>query len=145
MEKFIGQDIENLQEREQFIKDNAEGIETMGYSKPLKSSVIDKLKEQLANTTIEKEEVEADKKAANQQYNADLKNLRTTIGDIAEKLKSKSEYVNEGCYKLVDEEEKMVGYYNKEGMLVYERQARLEELQPKLFKMNAGKTGTDDK
>ena len=44
MEKFIGQDIENLQEREQFIKDNAEGIETMGYSKPLKSSVIDKLK-----------------------------------------------------------------------------------------------------
>lgn len=145
MEKFIGQDIENLQEREQFIKDNAEGIETMGYSKPLKSSVIDKLKEQLANTTIEKEEVEADKKAANQQYNADLKNLRTTIGDIAEKLKSKSEYVNEGCYKLVDEEEKMVGYYNKEGMLVYERQARLEELQPKLFKMNAGKTGTDGK
>lgn len=145
MEKFIGQDIENLQEREQFIKDNAEGIETMGYSKPLKSSVIDKLKEQLANTTIEKEEVEADKKAANQQYNADLKNLRTTIGDIAEKLKSKSEYVNESCYKLVDEEEKMVGYYNKEGMLVYERQARLEELQPKLFKMNAGKTGTDDK
>ena len=145
MEKFIGQDIENLQEREQFIKDNAECIETMGYSKPLKSSVIDKLKEQLANTTIEKEEVEADKKAANQQYNADLKNLRTTIGDIAEKLKSKNEYVNEGCYKLVDEEEKMVGYYNKEGMLVYERQARLEELQPKLFKMNAGKTGTDDK
>lgn len=145
MEKFIGQDIENLQEREQFIKDNAEGIETMGYSKPLKSSVIDKLKEQLANTTIEKEELEADKKAANQQYNADLKDLRTTIGDIAEKLKSKSEYVNEGCYKLVDEEEKMVGYYNKEGMLVYERPARLEELQPKLFKMNAGKTGTDGK
>ncbi len=28
MEKFIGQDIENLQEREQFIKDNADALRT---------------------------------------------------------------------------------------------------------------------
>lgn len=51
----------------------------------------------------------------------------------------------EPCYKLIDEDEKMAGYYNKEGMLVYERPARLEELQPRLFKHNATKTGTDDK
>lgn len=52
MEQYIGQDILNLQEREQFIKDNAEGVENMGYSKPLKDEVIDKLKEQLADSTI---------------------------------------------------------------------------------------------
>lgn len=37
MEKFIGQEIEDLHERELFIKDNAEGVEKMGYSKPLPS------------------------------------------------------------------------------------------------------------
>lgn len=145
MEKFIGQDIENLQEREQFIKDNADSIEDIGYSKPLKSEVIDKLKEELTDATIKKADVEQEKKAADAMYNSSLKELKQKIGEYAEKLKSKSEYVREGCYKLVDEAEKIVGYYNKEGMLVYERPARLEELQPKLFKMNAGKTGTDDK
>lgn len=147
MEKFIGQDYQNLKEREQFIKDNAEGVENMGYSKPLNSAVIDKLKEELADATIQKNDVEQEKKMANSDYNARIKFLKECIGETADKLKSKSEYVNEPCYKLVDEQERVVGYYNKEGMLVYERPARLDELQPKLFKVNAAKhidkTGTD--
>lgn len=76
MEKFIGQDYENLHEREQFIKDNAEGIEEMSYSKPLKSAVIDKLKEELADATIEKTDIEAAKKAADMNYNSEIKELK---------------------------------------------------------------------
>ena len=38
MEKFIGQDIEDLKERELFIKDNADAVEDKGYSKPLAGS-----------------------------------------------------------------------------------------------------------
>lgn len=146
MEKFIGQDIEDLHERELFIKDNAEGVEKMGYSKPLPSAAIDKLKETLANACIEHHDLYEAKKAVDQDYQARIKEQKTIITDCADKLKSKSEYVNEACYKLIDENEKMAGYYNKEGMLVYERPARTEELQPRLFKMNATKpTGTDDK
>ena len=33
MEKFLGQDIENLQERERFLKDNAETVESISYDK----------------------------------------------------------------------------------------------------------------
>lgn len=148
MEKFIGQEIEDLHEREIFIKDNAEGVEKMGYSKPLPSTVIDKLKETLANACIEHHDLQEAKKAVDQDYQARIKEQKTLIADCADKLKSKSEYVNEPCYKLVNEDDKQVGYYNKEGMLVYERPARLEELQPRLFKINATTnkpTGTEDK
>ena len=145
MEKFIGQDIDDLKERELFIKDNADEVENKGYSKPLAGSEIDRLKEQLTDACIKKQDLEEEKKTVVKGYQDEINGQKVIIKDCSEKLKSKSKYVMEPCYKLVDEAEKMVGYYNKEGMLVYERPARLEELQPKLFKMNAGKTGTDDK
>lgn len=143
MEKFIGQEIENLAEREKFIKDNADGVEDMGYSKPIPSAEIEKLKERLSDSTIKRLEAEQAKKYITQQYNEEIKAYKAEIRDTADKLKSKSEYVNEPCYKLVDQEAKTVGYYNREGMLVYERTARQDELQPRLFKIGGQKTGTE--
>lgn len=78
-------------------------------------------------------------------YNEKIKGYKITIKDAADKLKSKSTYVKEPCYKLVDQQTRQVGYYNKEGMLVYQRAARHDELQPRLFKLPQQKTGTDDK
>ena len=49
MEKFIGQEYTDPQEREQFLKDNADAIEKMGYSKPIPSDQVEKLKETLAD------------------------------------------------------------------------------------------------
>ena len=146
MEKFIGQEYANLAEREQFIKDNADAIENIGYTKPLPSDEVEKLKEKLANASIKKLEQEEEKKAAVQMYNEEIKRYKNTIKEAADKLKSKSEYVNEACYKLVDEQTRQVGYYNNEGMLVYQRAARHDELQPRLFKRSiAPATGTEDK
>lgn len=146
MEKFIGQEYTNLAEREQFIKDNADAIENIGYTKPLPSDEVEKLKEKLANASIKKLEQEEEKKASVQMYNEEIKRYKNTIKEAADKLKSKSEYVNEACYKLVDEQTRQVGYYNNEGMLVYQRAARHDELQPRLFKRSiAPATGTEDK
>lgn len=146
MEKFIGQEYANLAEREQFIKDNADAIENIGYTKPLPSDEVEKLKEKLANASIKKLEQEEEKKASVQMYNEEIKRYKNTIKEAADKLKSKSEYVNEACYKLVDEQTRQVGYYNNEGMLVYQRAARHDELQPRLFKRSiAPATGTEDK
>jgi hypothetical protein len=145
MEKFLGLEYENLAEREQFIKDNADSIENIGYSKPIPSDQIEKLKETLADASIKKLEQEEAKKAAVQMYNDEIKGYKLTIKDAADKLKSKSTYVNEPCYRIIDEQTRQVGYYNKEGMLVYQRAARHDELQPRLFDLRPGKTGTENK
>lgn len=136
MEKYLGLEYEDLAEREQFIKDNADSIENMGYTKPIPSDQIEKLKETLADASIKKLEQEEAKKAAVQMYNEEIKGY---------KLKSKSTYVKEPCYKLIDQQTRQVGYYTKEGTLVYQRAARHDELQPNIFKLNPAKTGTDDK
>jgi hypothetical protein len=117
----------------------------MGYSKPIPSDQVEKLKERLADASIKKLELEEQKKAQTQMFNEEIKGYKNTIKEVADKLKSKSEYVNENCYKMVDEQTRHVGYYNSDGLLVYDRAARQDELQPRLFKMTAQKTGTDDK
>lgn len=145
MEKFIGQEYTDPQEREQFLRDNADAIEKMGYSKPIPSDQVEKLKETLADASIKKLELEEQKKAQTQMLNEEIKGYKNTIKDAADKLKSKSTYVKEPCYKLIDQQTRQVGYYTKEGTLVYQRAARHDELQPNIFKLNPAKTGTDDK
>ena len=63
---------------------------------------------------------------------------------ITTKLKSRSEYVEEDCYKMVDVKRREVGYYNLDGYLVYKRPARKEELQKTIFQ-DMRMTGTEDK
>lgn len=122
MEKYLGLEYEDLAEREQFIKDNADSIENMGYTKPIPSDQIEKLKETLADASIKKLEQEEAKKAAVQMYNEEIKGYKLTIKDAADKLKSKSTYVKEPCYKLIDQQTRQVGYYTKEGTLVTSEQ-----------------------
>lgn len=145
MEKFLGQEYTDPKKREQYLRDNADAIEEMGYSKPIPSEQIEKLKETLADASIKKLELEEEKKAQVQMINEEIKGYKNTIKDVADKLKSKTTYVNEDCYKMVDPQTRQVGYYNNEGMLVYQRAARQSELQPRLFNFRPGKTGTEDK
>lgn len=62
MEKYLGLEYEDLAEREQFIKDNADSIENMGYTKPIPSDQIEKLKETLADASIKELELSDDKR-----------------------------------------------------------------------------------
>ena len=69
MEKFLGQEYQDPKERELYLRDNADAIEQMGYSKPIPSDQIEKLKETLADASIKKLEQEEAKKTAVQMYN----------------------------------------------------------------------------
>lgn len=144
MEKYLGQDIENLAEREQFLKDNADSAESISYDKPMKSHEIEKLKEELADASIKKADAEDQMAKACQPFKDTIKRQKEVIADAVEKIKRKSEYVTEVCYKMTDIEKRQVGYYNREGMLVYQRSARQDELQPRLFPLGSEKTGTFD-
>lgn len=145
MEKFLGQEYTDPKKREQYLRDNADAIEEMGYSKPIPSEQIEKLKETLADASIKKLELEEEKKTQVQMINEKIKRYKNTIKVVADKLKRKTTHVNEDCYKMVDPQTRQVGYYNNEGMLVYQRAARQRELQPRLFDLRPGKTGTEDK
>lgn len=118
-----------MREREAFLRDNSDEVVEMGYMKPFDTDKVSELKERLSEVSIEISEVEAEKKAATTQFNAQLKPMQEEKATILRGIKERAEYVKEECYKFIDNDEKMVGYYNSEGLLIESRPARPSELQ----------------
>lgn len=142
MDKVLGQEYEG-RARIDFLRDNCDAVEDLGYTKQLPNEEIEALKDRLVENNIQLRDVRADKKAANKEFNDQIKQLEESNDEVTGKLKAKSEFVTEACYKFVDNEEREVGYYNSEGLLVYSRPARPEELQKTMFQ-TLRRTGTDN-
>lgn len=139
MDKVLGQEYGNIAERTAFLRDNCDAVEELGYVKPLASEQIEELKDKLVENNIQLRDVRADKRAQNKLYNEQIKQLEEENDGVTKQLKEKSEFVTENCFKFVDGDE--VGYYNAEGVLVYQRPARPEEKAPTIFKLQ--RTGTN--
>ena len=75
-----------------------------------------------------------------------LKPLKKKRAEVVEVLKNRSEFKDEDCFKFVDQEAGEVGYYNEEGILVYQRTILPTERQKTLFATMPArqKTGTDN-
>ena len=143
MERQLGQEITNLAQRENFLRDNCDGSEVKGYMKPYTPEELQGHKEKLANVSIEIAEIEAEKAQVDATFKGRLKPLKEARGIMVSNIKSKAEYVTEECYRFTDQETRMTGFYNKEGNLIECRPATADELQPSLFKV-VQRTGTDD-
>ena len=148
MDKYLGKDIENLVAREAFLKDNCDKVEEKGYMKPYTPEELQQRKEELANASIEIAEIEQEAKEAAAHYKGRLKPLKEARANIVSNIKAKAEYVEELCYKFVDQEARESGYYNKEGDLIESRPATADEMQTTLFgvirNQESQKTGTVD-
>lgn len=133
MEHVLGQDVERGAARIAFLKDNCDKVEELGYTKPIPSERLEELKNQLVDVSIQTKDVKADAKESARQYKEQIKQLETESGKITDQLKARSEYVTENCYKFVDNEARQVGYYNADGILVYQRPAQPDELQTTVY------------
>jgi hypothetical protein len=142
MEKQLGKEYENKAQRESFLKDNCERVESRGYMKPFTPEQLQGHKESLANLSIKIEEIEEEKKAQARYYKETLDPLIKERSGMVKNIRQKAEYVDELCYKFVDREAKETGYYNTEGDLIELRPATADEMQPNLFDVR--KTGTND-
>jgi hypothetical protein len=132
MDKVLGQEYEG-KARIDFLRDNCDAVEDLGYTKQLPNEEIEALKDRLVENNIQLRDVRADKKAANKEFNDQIKQLEESNDEVTGKLKAKSEFVTEACFKFVDTETREVGYYNREGCLVYCRPGRPEEMQKSMF------------
>lgn len=131
MDKFLGQDIADARARVMFLRDNADAVEDLGYTKEIPTQQLDELKEQLVETNIKLLDLRAAKKEANKEFNDQIHELEDISDEATAKLRARTEYVTEPCYKFIDGDE--VGYYNADGLLVFTRPARSDEKQPRLF------------
>lgn len=142
MDAQLFQDIP-LSERKEMLDANADAVEHLGYSRSIPSHEVDELKEQLSSTQIKIEDKAEELSTKSKTLKDEIKGLKMIRKQIVTKLKSRSEYVEEDCFKMVEKNTREVGYYNAEGKLVYSRPARKDELQTTIFQ-SIRKTGTED-
>jgi hypothetical protein len=143
MDKFLGQDIPE-KDRWQFLQDNADSVEKIGYTHRFTPEELAQKRESLAETSIKINDIEIKKKEVMESFKADLKPLNEQKKELLDNIKKGSEYrENEECVKILDHEERMAGYYNKLGELVYSRPIMPQEMQKTIFNINR-KTGTND-
>lgn len=143
MEKVLGQEY-NEKDRVAFLRDNCNAVEEMDYNKPMSIGEIEELRDRMVESNIQLRDVKADKKEAVKEYNQQIRQLEDSIDEVTQKLKAKSRYVTEKCFKFIDTDKCEVGYYNSDGVLVYKRPARPDEMQMSMFPPFM-KTGTDSR
>ena len=104
----LGHEYEDLEEREDFLANNADSVEKMEFVKRFNSDELMKKKDLFA-----------------------LQSARAS--DIEEEIKQKGSMVNEKVYKFVDRDSKMTAFYDKEGNLVSSRPATRDELPKNMY------------
>lgn len=143
MQKVLGQDIKDLEERKNFLIDNADGVEEMDYHKSYESDELERMNTEFANKHIRIAALEDQIADFKEEINKELKPLKEEVKNLREDLKSKGHTVREKVYRFLDEKERMVGFYNAEGVLISSRPARRDELQKTVF-ADLRKEGTNE-
>ena len=142
LDRELGKDIA-IEEREQFLEDNCDAVEDVTYSRVFAPEELAWKREQLTDSSIKIADIEEEKKEVMDGFKERLKPLQEQKADAIKALRDKSQTVTEKCYKFLDEDTKMVGFYNKEGNLVSSRPAFQRELQ-KTIQMDIRKNGTSN-
>lgn len=142
LDKELGKD-KPLDSRAAFLNDNCDATQEMTYTRQLTSEELAECREKLTDASIKLADIAEEKKLAMDAFKEEAKPYEEIRTKQIKKLKHKSEVITGLCYKFIDEETRMVGFYNKEGDLVDSRPAFADELQRNIFQA-ARKTGTNN-
>lgn len=128
MEKLILQN-ESAHERMEQLKASADKVEMFSYPRELSNGEIQELQSQLSQDMIFVDKEEQKLKVAKEIFKGQTKPVKQTIAKNLQMIRNQVEEVSEEVYLLKDVEEGKMGYYSKEGKLVFERSLRPDEQQ----------------
>jgi E3 ubiquitin-protein ligase DOA10 len=128
MEKRILQS-ESQSERVAQLKNSADKVQLFSYPRELAMAEIQEMQSQLSQDMIQVDREEQVLKVAKEIYKAATKPVKQTIAKTLGMIRSQIEEVNEEVYLMKDREEGKMGYYSKEGILVFERHLLADEMQ----------------
>ncbi len=100
----LGHEYEDLEEREDFLANNADSVEKMEFVKRFNSDELMK-KDLFALQSARASDIEEEIKDLREQKKAELKPIKEEISSLLKEIKQKGSMVNEKVYKFVDREE----------------------------------------
>jgi len=132
-----------VEEREQILRDSCDQIVERSYTRKFDQMEINDRRADLANVTIQIADLEQELAEIRAEFKGKIKPLCERVCKIRDELKAGGEWMKGDCFKIVDEDEGMVGFYSPEGYLLEQRPMTQEERQRNVFRA-LRKTGTDN-
>jgi hypothetical protein len=128
MEKQILQ-AESPEERIQALQNSADKIEKFSFPRELSNGEIQELQSKLSQDMIFVDQEEQKLKVSKEIFKSAVKPVKQQMAKNLTMIRTQVEEVTEDVYLLKDVQENKVGYYSKDGKLVFERSLRPEEMQ----------------
>lgn len=120
---------ESPSDRLEQLKNSADKAENFSYPRELSNGEIQELQSNLSQDMIFVDKKEQDLKVAKEIFKAATKPVKQQIAKNLQLIRTQVEEVSEEVYLLKDIEEGKMGYYSKDGILVFERNLRPDEMQ----------------
>lgn len=120
---------EPIAERLAILEANSEKKEKFTYSRELDIAEVQELQSELSQIMITVDQYDQQLKMAKEIYKAAVKPSKEKMRAILQNIRSQVEEVTEEVYLMKDLEDGKMGYYTKEGRLVFERRLKPEENQ----------------
>lgn len=111
------------------LKNSADKVEIFSYPRELSIGEIQELQSNLSQDMIFVDKQDQELKVAKEIFKAATKPIKQQIAKNLQLIRTQVEEVSEEVYLLKDIEEGKMGYYSKEGNLVFERNLRQDEMQ----------------
>lgn len=120
MEKTILQN-ETEAERIQILKDSCEKTELFTYPRAFPSEEIIKKKDEVVFKTNKLFKLDELKKEKVAEMNTEIKDLKVDQIQLVNEVTTGKEDITDDVYLLAEQDEGVMGYYSRDGELVYER------------------------
>jgi phosphoenolpyruvate carboxylase len=120
---------EPIGERLAILEANSEKKEKFTYSRELDIAEVQELQSELSQIMITVDQHDQQLKMAKEIYKAAVKPSKEKMRAILQNIRSQVEEVTEEVFLMKDLEAGKMGYYTKEGRLVFERRLKPEENQ----------------
>ncbi|BFM41685.1 hypothetical protein CFS9_03260 [Flavobacterium sp. CFS9] len=128
MEKKILQN-ESPENRLEQLKSVADKMEDFSYPRELTVGEIQELQSGLSQDMIIVDRAEQELKIAKEVFKSEVKPIKQQIVKNLQMIRTQVEEVREKVFLLKDLREEKMGYYSKDGVLVFERELRPDEKQ----------------
>lgn len=128
MQKVLGQDIKDLEERKQFLIDNADKVVETDYHKSFTADELATMKTEFAEKHIRIATLEEKIKDFKDEVNVELKPLKEEVAEIRENLKSKGKHA---VLELISPDAEAIVEEVRD-KLIDEQIAKIKELAPEI-------------
>lgn len=135
-------------EREEMLDAQADDVTEENYLQPYTNAEKAQRREEYVALSLEMKQITEEEDEMKQQFKERKAPVKKCMDTVLANLKQGGEYVKGKLYRIIDQEERVVGLYNSKGELVSQRKALPSELNsPTLFgqaRTVSLKTGTHD-